>query len=133
MGAWGIGTFDNDDAADWLFDLEASSDISVVSAALQLDGDYIEAPDASAALAAVEIILALMGKPRDGLPDEAGAWVAKHGALDANSLRQPAITALDVIMSEKSELRELWFESDEGDAWLADVTEMRGLLAVENQ
>ena len=28
MGAWGIGTFDNDDAADWAYELEEAADLT---------------------------------------------------------------------------------------------------------
>lgn len=30
MGAWGHGPFDNDDAGDWVWELEESEDFSVV-------------------------------------------------------------------------------------------------------
>ena len=35
MGAWDFGPFDNDDAGDWLYDLEKSSDTSVIAEALR--------------------------------------------------------------------------------------------------
>ena len=38
--------------------------------------DYIEAPDASAALAAAEVVAALLGRPAVELPDAVAAWVA---------------------------------------------------------
>ena len=34
MGAWGIGSFENDEALDWLSDLVASGDASVIESAL---------------------------------------------------------------------------------------------------
>jgi hypothetical protein len=30
MGAWGHDSFDNDDAGDWVYELEESSDMSVI-------------------------------------------------------------------------------------------------------
>jgi hypothetical protein len=69
MGAWDIGPFDNDDAADWLYVLEESSDVSTIAAALGVITDigdgYLEAPDCSNALAAVEIVAALRGHAQD--------------------------------------------------------------------
>jgi hypothetical protein len=72
MGAWGIRAFENDDASDWLYDVEESNDLSIVAAALNVDeSGYLEAPEACNALAAAEIVLALQGKPRTGLPENA--------------------------------------------------------------
>lgn len=51
MGAWGIKSFENDDASDWLYDLEESDDPSVIQKALQLDMAYLEAPECCNALA----------------------------------------------------------------------------------
>ena len=81
MGAWDIGPFDNDDAADWLFALEVSSDTATIAAALgvitDIGNEYLEAPDCSNALAAVEIVAALRGHPIANLPDNAKAWVER--------------------------------------------------------
>jgi hypothetical protein len=35
MGAWGIGNFDNDDASDWVYELEEVEDMSLVEATLE--------------------------------------------------------------------------------------------------
>ena len=47
MGAWGIGTFENDDAVEWLDELQASADRAVLQSAFEgtENGDeYLEAP-----------------------------------------------------------------------------------------
>jgi len=35
MGAWGTGTFENDDAADWIAELDESNTVQPVVSALQ--------------------------------------------------------------------------------------------------
>ena len=35
MGAWGVGTFENDDASDWVYQLEGAEDLELVRATLQ--------------------------------------------------------------------------------------------------
>jgi Domain of unknown function (DUF4259) len=79
MGAWGVGSFDNDDAADWLNDqLRRSADLRPIQTALdavaQLDPTgYLEAPEASAAVAAAEVVAALAGDPAANLPSDVTA------------------------------------------------------------
>ena len=58
MGAWGIGTFDNDDASDWPYDLEGSEGTVLIEESLDrvlAEEDYLESPDCANALAAAEM------------------------------------------------------------------------------
>ncbi len=58
MGTWGVGSFGNDNAADWIWELEEADDLSVVEAAIArvLDGvdELVESPEAEEAIAAAE-------------------------------------------------------------------------------
>ena len=66
MGAWGIGHFDNDDAGDWVWELEDSKSLAPVASAIatvEASPDYLESPDACVALAAAETIAASLGNP----------------------------------------------------------------------
>ena len=131
MGAWDIGPFDNDDAADWLFALEVSSDTATIAAALgvitDIGNEYLEAPDCSNALAAVEIVAALRGHPIANLPDNAKAWVKAHRELDVSSLVPTAQAVVHRIRSD-SELKELWDESEEAVKWYATLDDVCGRL-----
>ena len=122
MGAWDIGPFDNDDAADWLYELEASSDTATIAAALgvitDIGDEYLEAPDCWNALASVEIVAALRGHPVADLPHNAKAWVEAHRELDVSSLVPTAQAAIQRIRSD-SELKELCDEPEEADKWHA--------------
>jgi hypothetical protein len=65
MGAWGVLAFDNDDAADWAYDFAEADDLSLVESAFDTVAeaeDYLEAPEASNALAACEVLARLNGK-----------------------------------------------------------------------
>jgi hypothetical protein len=50
MGAWDCDPFGNDTACDWKYDLEATSDLALVSETIEKahgnGNDYLEAPDA---------------------------------------------------------------------------------------
>ena len=59
MGAWGCDVFENDDAGDWAYGLEDRTDLGLVTETIErvlAQPGYLEAPDASAALAACEVI-----------------------------------------------------------------------------
>lgn len=130
MGAWGLQSFDNDDALDWLAELTESTDLSVLTAALEFEENYIESPEACNALAASEVVLALLGKPRCELPQEAQEWVESN-PLDAKPLIASAKQALTLVLGENSELKELWQESDQFVAWQQDVQDLLSRLKAE--
>ncbi len=129
-GGWDVGPFDNDDALDWVWELTESDDLSAVDYALDAVSEspaYIEAPTASMAIAAAEVLAALKGNARDGLPDEVAGWVESHD-LDVNEeLAGKARRAVKLIMDdETSELAQLWADSPElANAWRSDL---EGLL-----
>lgn len=132
MGAWDIGSFDNDGASDWLYQLEKSSDTSLISSALRavtdIGNEYLEAPVCCNALAAAEIVAALRGHPLANLPDEAKLWVDAHRGLDTSSLVPTALSAIERIRTN-SELKELWDEVDETPKWLATVDDLASRLS----
>ena len=70
MGAWGVGIYDNDDAADWVAELEDGG-LAVVSAALStiVDGDYVEAPEGARAVAAADVVARLRSGGGEESPD----------------------------------------------------------------
>ncbi|MGD8454752.1 MAG: DUF4259 domain-containing protein [Anaerolineales bacterium] len=127
MGTWGLTAFENDDALDWVFELEGAADISVLSETFFLvnesEDDYLDASDSCFALAAAEVVAALGGKPSADLPLEVVKWVEGKGEPD-DGLVSDAKQAIRAVL-EDSELKELWEESDEYEAW---VSEVEGLL-----
>ncbi|HEU5050952.1 MAG TPA: DUF4259 domain-containing protein [Gemmatimonadales bacterium] len=131
MGAWGTGSFENDSASDWVYELEAARDISPVRAALEATlaaaRDYLDADVATTGLAAAEVVAALNGRGRAAIPEEVREWVAHHPIETTPELLASARDAVDAVLAD-SELRDLWEESEEFLAWQADVTELRARL-----
>ncbi len=127
MGAWGVLAFDNDDANDWAYGLEETEDLAHVESAfdaLEEAEDYLEAPDASSALAACEVLARLNGKPgyKNSYTEKVDEWVAAHPLTPPSDLLKRANAAIDRILGENSELKELWDESGE---WLGSVEDLR--------
>ncbi|HET7139649.1 MAG TPA: DUF4259 domain-containing protein [Arthrobacter sp.] len=113
MGAWGYLPFENDDALDWLEELEAGG-ANVVRQALAKAGDrYVEAPDGAIAIAAAEVTSASQGNPLGELPEKVTDWVATHGPEITAEDVEMALEAVERVKGEKSELAELWDDADE--------------------
>lgn len=135
MGAWGNGSFDNDDAADFLADVTDGADLTLVReifATVLGTGEYVEAPDASQAIVAAEIVAAATGRPTPAAQEdeELSGWLARtKPEVDPDLVRQ-AVQVLDRIVGENSELRELWEEADELPDWEATVVALRSKLQV---
>jgi hypothetical protein len=130
MGAWGAGSFENDDAMDWVVGLAEGSGDAVLRDALTpittTDDRYLEGPDCSVAVAAAEAVAAARDHPHASLPAEVVAWVDKKPDVTMD-LVILARSAVDRIV-RKSELRDLWDESDSADAWRAAMTDLRSRL-----
>ncbi|MFJ8364307.1 DUF4259 domain-containing protein [Streptomyces sp. NPDC093984] len=129
MGTWDVGPFDNDAAADFCGDLDEAAvgereDIvrSTLIRAIDTVG-YLEASESEEAVAAAALVAAQCpgGEPADLV----------HGTEeplpDLTGLRDLALQALDRVMTEPSELMDLWAESD-GGPWRANIRRLQILL-----
>ena len=121
MGAWGLGNFDNDMAADWSYGLEGCKDLSVITSAIDavFEDGYIDSAVGCEALAAIDVLARLNGKfsVKDSYTETVDAWVASVDVKPSGELLEKALKVLELIVGESSELAELWDESDEFDDW----------------
>jgi Domain of unknown function (DUF4259) len=125
MAAWGSGSFENDDAADWLAELPtiAPDDLTKIFGRAADDPTYFEAPAASVVVAAAEVIAALNGSPAEGVPPEIVQWTAKRPA-PTPELKALALRALDRVR-KNSELKDLWLEADGLNDWTAAIQDLQ--------
>lgn len=125
MGAWGYLPFENDDALDWLDELDAGG-VDAVRTALAKAGDrYVEVPEGAVALAAAEVTAAAQGYPLGDLPENVTDWVTAHGAEITAEDVEMALEAVERVAGDRSELGELWDGVDEPE-WresLGDLAE----------
>ena len=130
MGAWGSDTFENDDACDWVAELEESADASVVEETLSAAAgdEYLESPEASRALAACEVVARWKGNwgKRDSYTEKLDAWVLAHPRPPTEALTALALGAIDRVLGSQSELAELW----DGDA-LREIVGAKGRVHFE--
>lgn len=135
MGAWGLGSFENDEAADFLAEVTGSGDLSLIREAIDnvvTSTEFVEAPDACRAIVAAEVIAAALGRPttealrQDGL----SRWLARIRPGIEPALALGAHTALAQILAPNSELRELWEDTDDLAEWRALVNDLMQQLQV---
>jgi len=127
MGAWGPGPFQNDDAGDWVWDLESDDDGSVVIEALSIivDTPIDEQPEATEcahALAAAEVVASARGPRSVSLPDEAVVWINAHASRIDRSWLALASGAVERVMID-SELKDLWDRARD-DSWSEGVADL---------
>ncbi len=132
MGAWGIGSFENDTAVDWLYDFTANDfrliDRTLAGVAAMQEMDYLDAEEAGEVLAAAECVAAAAGFPAADLPAEVRDWVMDNSPILVKPLYvQIALTAVARVRSQ-SELKELWAESEEFEAWDTAVADLQTRL-----
>jgi hypothetical protein len=136
MGTWAVDAFGNDYAQDWAEDLKETSNLDAVEdtldVALEEHGDELEMPFAVEALVAIEVLARLQGKGGARTEDSAAvdAWVdaRKPKAKVRADLAEKAGRVIGRVLSERSELRELWEESEHYQEWLAAVEDLRARL-----
>jgi len=122
MGTWGLAAFDNDDAGDFLGEVEDAGSWAPAIKAMRkvvLTFGYLEATESQRGLAAATLVAA--ARSRSGIPiseDETAvlaqlpppppfsAWLAKR--------------TIQRVLS-RSELQELWAEGSELEDWRAET------------
>jgi hypothetical protein len=129
VGAWGTGSFENDDAAGWVAGLGAIApeDLMKILGQAADDPGYLEAPAAYIAVAAGEVVAALNGAAGEGAPSAIVDWARKHPQGFSAELGAVAIRALERVR-RNSELKDLWLEADGLNDWVAAIRELQGRL-----
>src|SRR5471032_42773 len=136
MATWAVDAFGNDFALDWAEDLQELNNMDAVedtlNNALDNGGDNLEAPFAAEALVAIEVIARLQGHWGERTEESAGvdAWVGQRPQKARPDLAEKAHRVIERVLSERSELRQLWADSDDYEAWRASVLELKSRVSV---
>ncbi len=135
MGAWSHEPFGNDTACDWVFELEGSTDFEVIEQAFDQmiddDDEYLDADYGCVAHAAAELLAKVLGEgtQNESYPEGIDEWIATLTSEPSAALLQKAVVALDLLLSEESELNELWEESGENyPLWKENIATLKAFL-----
>lgn len=135
MGAWSSEIFGNDNSCDWTYDLEETSDISLISSSIEkiyASDDYIESYFGDECLAAIDTITRLRGHfhQKDAYTESVDNWVLKNRLVIPEELIKKSFGAIQKIYSEKSELFELWSEGGISEEWKEEIENLKKRLAL---
>lgn len=136
MGTWGTGPFDDDSAMDWAYGLDEADFSSrrqliddALRAAVSCD-DYLEQPMAAEAIASAAVVAQLRGGvvPEWSVP----RFLVQGGRveIDEESVALAA-RALDRVVADGSEWRELWEDAGEFGCRDIDGARSEGAVALK--
>lgn len=129
-GAWGPGSFDNDDALDWVQSCTESKTPAPIAAALQaaIKPGALDALEGAAAVAAAELVAVAKGKPGKSVPRELSDWLKRQSKHEIAKFAPIARKALARVKDPNtSELRQLWKDADD-KPWMNVVGELDARL-----
>lgn len=121
MGAWGTRNFENDGSQDWIFDLIENKDGGLVAdtlARIVNNIETLEVPDCEEALAAAELVAALVGRASEDFPEDPLDQLDVLNLIGTRALRNQAIAAVNKIVAS-SEMKNHWEDAGQGEPWAA--------------
>lgn len=122
MGTWGLAAFDNDDAGDFLYEIEDARSWAPAVQAMQkviLTFGNLEAPESQRGLAAATLIAAARSRSEVPVNEDAAALLdilPPPPRLSAWLARRTIGRVLN-----RSELHELWAEGSELEDWRTET------------
>jgi hypothetical protein len=130
MGGWGAGSFENDDAQDFLGTLHEKqpADLqNILSDTADHEG-YLEAPGCSVAIAAAEVVATAKGNPPQAVPKQIAEWVSKVEGAPSAEMLDLARRAVERVRND-SELKDLWLEAEGLNEWSTALRDLESRLA----
>lgn len=136
MGAWGFGVFDNDSSCDFVMELSESEntagDIKKILDKTINEKEYIELDTAAAAWVCICIIDQKINNIEYDCPDIEYDDIIERSEVSALAdLKNSAANAVDCILSDISELKELIEECEDNDymVWKNSLLEIKKRLS----
>lgn len=131
MATWGYGNFDNDTALNWIesfADEPKPKKLEQAFKKIAEAGKLLEISACEEGLAGAELVAAMHGNPSIDLPQSVQDLIDEYKLAAPPEMRKAAQAVVTRIRTD-SELRALWEESDEIDAWLEAVDDLYDRLA----
>ena len=129
MAGWGTGTFENEDAANWLGELVSLTPedvVNLLTSAADTE-QYLDAPVASVVVAAAEVVAVSAGAPGDKVPREVTLWAERISEPPSSRIKELTVRALDRVR-RNSELKDLWLEAEGLNEWIATIQDLQTRL-----
>jgi len=135
MPGWGTGSFENEDAQGFLGQLNSLGvdALRQILARAADQADYLETPQSTIAIAAAEVVAALVVAARKetsapATPRQILDWISKNQAAVPPDLADLARRAVDRVRTN-SELKDLWLEAEGLNEWSAALRDLKERLS----
>lgn len=133
MESWGTGPFENDDALDWVEELEEATDLSLivetVRAASEAGEGGLDTGTGKRALAAAETVARMLGRPGRDLPEEVEVWAKMNPLWVSDGLVEKCRRLAQHALAEGSGLDRRWRETDDHESWRQATEDLLSRLA----
>ncbi len=119
MGAWGHELFDDDTAYDYIDQIDNSDNPKEIfrnAFEVAINADYLEYDECHAVTVSASYIDSILNgtKPITDIDSEIFyPFIEKNKTLDVSDLKTDAVKALEKVISDNSELNELWADNEE--------------------
>jgi hypothetical protein len=130
MPGWGAGSFENEDAQNFLGRLNSVSidDLRSILSRAADQSDYLEAPDAATAVVAGEVVASARGKGAPlSVPREIADWISQSPVALPSDFDDLARRAVERVRTN-SELKDLWLEAEGLNEWSAALRDLEARL-----
>ncbi|WP_026472193.1 DUF4259 domain-containing protein [Alkanindiges illinoisensis] len=128
MGAWGTGIFEDDTALDAMEEAIDSTAVDFLQQVILTEDDeeYLEYDRAhQIIIAGVILDYLLNGTVYDHNDEAFEQWLEQQSRNDLNQFKTAVLAGLKIVLSNQSELNELWQENNvEYPNWRANVEAM---------
>lgn len=136
MGTWSHEPFGNDTASDWAYEFEERDGYDVIEDAFDqiidmTTEEFIDADLGCFAHAAAEVLAKSFTEgiaENEYYPEPVEKWLEQNKNKQNYALIPKALLALNLLTSERSELDELWQDSDDYEDWIRNIDELKETL-----
>jgi hypothetical protein len=127
-----VSNFDNESATGFVSDV-ITTGYGLIRTAFERVREEAGLVDCEEALVAAELVAGALGNPAHDIPEEAAEWISQtfppgsDAYLEMIEMSERAADAIDFITAG-SELRELWEETPDFEAWIATQVNLQQRL-----
>ncbi|SFJ28138.1 DUF4259 domain-containing protein [Jannaschia pohangensis] len=136
MGTWGVDSFDNDDAGDFVAALEADKSeppvvnaervIAALDAVFAQSAQGLDAGVAAIGVAAADIVATSLGQSR--ATEKADPYELENALKFNDDAVGKAVAVLSRVRADGSELAALWDETDDAEDWRTALSALEARL-----
>jgi hypothetical protein len=124
MGAWGTDIFQDDSSCDCLYEAMETNAKTFIAKAISYGENYLDYDECQEIIVSGVIIDSIINNKKYTTPiDTFGEWLSKQDKNTLLSLREKVISKLKRVISENSEIHDLWLENEDAyPIWKSNIT-----------